>query len=177
MNNRGVVALLGAAVSLVLCAPASAAPLGPARVSDSFDGTPCGVAVHVEVTGANPIIETGHVTTTGDGLLVNTGHVVQRLTTADGRWMEDDFSGPASQLSVVQLPDGTTHYRVVFEGIKEEYRASDGATATDRGRLVVDYVFGSDGSMQSRTEVSAVGAFPIASGQVTFCGFLTEHLG
>lgn len=46
---------------------------------------------------------------------------------------------------------------------------------THRSRLVVDYVIRGD-EILSRTEVSRIGDFPIASRQVGFCDFMDAHL-
>jgi hypothetical protein len=163
--------------ALTALSPASATLAGPPKVRASFDDTPCGVPVHAEITGSNPVVYTGKVLAGGDVVTVNTGHVVQRLTAADGRWMEDDFSGPAKLVSAAHLADGTANYRVAFDGIREQFKAWNGDVVADKGHLVADYVFAPDGSMVSRTVVSETGAFPIINGQVDFCGFLTAHLG
>ena len=157
--------------------PANAALDRPPKVRASFDDTPCGVPVHVEITGSNPVVLTGKVLSEGDVVTVNTGHVVQRLTTPDGRWVEDDFSGPAKLVSATHFADGSAAYTVAFSGIREQFTAWNGDAVADKGHLVADYLFAADGSMVSRTVVSATGTFPIANGQVDFCGFLTAHLG
>ena len=164
-------------VALIPLSEANASLVGPPRVHESFDDTPCGVPVHVDITGSNPVVLTGKVFVDGDVATVNTGHVVQRLTAADGRWMEDDFSGPAKLVASGRLADGSSHYTVVFDGIREQFKASNGDVVADKGHLVADYVFAPEGPMTSRTVVSETGPFPIINGQVDFCGFLTAHLG
>ena len=52
--------------------------------------------------------------------------------------------------------DGTVSKRVIFSGTKRIFTAWD--------------------EILSRTEVSRVGDFPIASGVVGFCDFAGEHL-
>jgi hypothetical protein len=107
---------------------------------------------------------------------VDTGHLMVRFTnSANGHWMEDDFSGPAKVISVVANQDGTVSKRVVFSGTKRIFKSWDGAVVADRGRLVVDYVI-LDDEVVSRKTVSMVGDFPIATGAVNFCGFATQHL-
>ena len=181
MNRKFVFVVGSASVllasALVPVSAASAALVGPPQVHASFDDSPCGVPIHAEITGSNPIVLTGKVLSGGDVVTVNTGHVVQRLTTSDGRWMEDDFSGPAKLVSATHFPDGSADFTVVFDGIREQFKAWNGDVVADRGHLVADYVFAPDGSMVSRTVVSETGAFPIINGQVTFCDFLTAHLG
>ena len=165
------------AASLLPLAPASATLDRPPKVRESFDDSPCGVPVHVDIVGTNPVVLTGRIFDDGDIRIVNTGHLVQRFTASDGRWMEDDFSGPASRIFVTSLSDGSTLYRVGFSGIKRQFLASDGASVRDIGRLVVDYVFDAHGDFVSRTLVSQQGDFPIASGNVGFCEFLVSHIG
>ena len=186
MRRRTAVpaALLAAAVcgSVVPVSSAQAAGLdGSARFTDSFDDTPCGVSVHVVIQADNPFVTTGKITEIGDPVTVDTGHLLQRFTTPDGRWTEDDFSGPAKVITAVANPDGTVSKRVVFDGTKRIFTAWNGDVVADRGVLVVDYLIGfddnGDGYVISRTLVRQVGDFPIASGQVDFCDFLTAHLG
>jgi hypothetical protein len=59
--------------------------------------------------------------------------------------------------------------------VATDERAAPLAGLTDRGRLVVDYVI-QDDEVLSRTTVSQVGDFPIASGAVGFCDFVSAHL-
>lgn len=186
MRRRTAVpaALLAAALWGVVLPVSSAQAAGlihPPRFTDSFDDDVCGVAVHVDVVADNPLVATGRVTETGDPVTVDTGHLLQRFTTPDGRWTEDDFSGPAKVITAVANPDGTVSKRVVFDGTKRIFKAWNGDVVADRGVLVVDYLIGfddnGDGYVISRTLVRQVGDFPIASGRVDFCGFLTAHLG
>jgi hypothetical protein len=85
--------------------------------------------------------------------------------------MEDGFSVPASVVSSVLNRTG----RSASGGTKRGFSAWDGARVVDRGRLVVDYVIRDD-EVLSRTTVSQVGDFPIASGAVGFCDFAGAHL-
>ena len=179
MNRASVLTIAAAVIcaTLVPLAPASATLDGGVKIRDSFDDSPCGVPVHVEVRGANPVVISGRIFDGGDPRTVNTGHLVQRLTASDGRWMEDDWAGPASRLDVRHLAGGLVDYLVVFDGIREEYRASNGDSVRDVGHLVVDYLFTEAGDFVSRTQVSSAGSFPIAHGDVDFCDFLVAHLG
>lgn len=169
-------AVLMSAVALTGTAPASATLISPPKYRDAFDDTVCGISSHVVIRASNPVVETGHLAEDGDPLTINTGHLMLRITNvSNGHWMEDDFSGPAKLLSAVVNDDGTMTKRVVFSGIKREFVAWDGVVVADVGRLVVDYVFAGD-ELLSRTMVSQVGEFPIASGAVDFCDFAAQHL-
>src|SRR5262245_35450929 len=170
MNARNLLTAvaLSALVSLVGATPAMAEQISPPKYRDAWDDTVCGIDVHVVVDASNPIIETGHVNANGFSPTIDAGHVELRLTNvANGHWMEDNFSGPAKVLSWVLNADGTESKRVVFSGLKREFRAWDGTVVADRGRLVVDYLIQGD-EILSRTEVSRAGDFPIASGTVDF---------
>lgn len=167
---------LSAVVSLAGAAPAFATLVNPPKYRDAFDDSVCGISAHVVIKADNPIIETGRLAADGTPLSVDSGHLMVRFTNvANGHWMEDNFSGPAKVISSVVNADGTVSKRVVFSGTKREFLAWDGAQAIDRGRLVVDYVI-QDDEVLSRTTVSQVGDFPIASGAVGFCDFATAHL-
>jgi hypothetical protein len=163
-------------LGVVVAAPAQAGLVRAPVFRESFDDDICGIAAHVEIRAANPIVETGRYTEAGDAVSVDTGHLQVRFTNAaNGHWTEDDFSGPAHVVAVRVNADGSLSKRVVFDGTKRLFRAWDGATVADRGRLVVDYLILHD-EILSRTVVSQVGDFPIASGAVGFCAFHGEHL-
>lgn len=163
-------------ISLIGAAPAQATLVNPPKYRNSFNDTVCGIDSHVDIKADNPIILTGRSTASGEPQSIDTGHLMIRFTNlANGHWMEDDFSGPAKVVSSVINADGTESRRVIFSGIKHEFIAWDGTVVADRGRLVVDYVIQGD-QILSRTLVSQVGDFPIASGVVGFCDFATAHL-
>jgi len=164
------------ALSVVSVAPAGAGLVNPPKYRDAFDDDICGIAAHVVISADNPIVDTGRLTASGEPASVDTGHLDVRFTNIEnGHWMEDDFSGPARVVSNVVNTDGTVSKRVIFSGTKRIFTAWDGAVVADRGRLVVDYLI-KDDEILSRTEVSRVGDFPIASGAVGFCDFAGEHL-
>jgi hypothetical protein len=169
-------AAIAAVLSLAGSTPASATIVNPPKYRDAFGDTVCGISAHVVIVADNPIIETGRRTATDEPVSIDTGHLVVHFTNlANGHWMEDGFSGPASVVSSVLNADGTVSKRVVFSGTKRQFSAWDGARVVDRGRLVVDYVI-QDDEVLSRTTVSQVGDFPIASGAVGFCDFVSAHL-
>jgi hypothetical protein len=169
--------LVASGLSLLGAAPAQAGQVNRPVFREAFDDVACDIAVHVDVFAANPIVETGRLTDAGYPDSVDTGHLQVRLTNpTNGHWMEDDFSGPAMVVSAVVNPDGSQSKRVVFDGTKRVFKAWDGTVVADRGRLVVDYVISADDEIVSRTLVSQVGDFPIASGDVGFCDFAQEHL-
>lgn len=178
MKARQLLTTSGMALvlSFGVAPPAHATLVNQPTYRDSFDDSVCDIAVHVDVFAANPVVETGRLTQSGEPVSVDTGHLRVRFTNpVNGHWTEDDFSGPARVVSIVVNADGTISKRVIFSGTKRLFKAWDGAVVADRGRLVVDYVIADD-EILSRTEVSRVGDFPIASGVVDFCDFMTMHL-
>jgi hypothetical protein len=157
-------------------APAQATLVRPPKYRDAFDDNVCGIEAHVVIRADNPVIETGRLNAIGEPVTVDTGHLVVHFTNvANGHWTEDDFSGPARVIAVSANPDGSLNKRVVFDGTKRIFKAWDGAVVADRGHLVVDYVV-LDDEVVSRTTVTQVGDFPIASGAVGFCDFMGAHL-
>ena len=164
-------------LSTLFAAPASATMVNHPGYHEEFEDDICGIAAHVEITADDPVIETGHISESGYPDSVASGHVVVRFTNpANGHWTEDGYSGPARVQTGVPNADGSFTRRAEFSGIKRIFDAWDGTAVTDRGRLVVDYLLSADEDLISRTEVSRVGDFPIATGTVTFCGFMTVHL-
>jgi len=171
-------ALTAAAVSLIVSAPATAGQVQSPKYRDAFEDNVCGIDAHVVVQADNPIIETGRIMANGEPSSLDSGHVVVHFTNlANGHWTEDGFSGPARVISAVRNADGSTSKRVIFTGTKRQFSAWDGTVVSDRGRLVVDYLISADDQIISRTVVSQVGDFPIASaGQNAFCDFMSTHL-
>ena len=174
--RTGTVLVLTGALAWGATPPAGATLVNGPGYHEAFDDQVCGIAAHVTVDANNPVVLTGKTLANGDQASVDTGHLLVRFTNpADSHWVIDEFSGPAKVIAATVNTDGSTSKRVVFSGTKREFRAWDGAVVADRGRLVVDYVILND-RIVSRTLVSQVGDFPIASGAVGFCEFVGARL-
>jgi hypothetical protein len=143
------------------------------------DDVVCDIPVSTHIVGANPsqTKEKG-----GYLLFSNTGHLTITFTAADGRWVQDSFSGPAKDVSVTPIGGDIIVVRHQLAGIGLSFLASNGDSVRGVGLTVTDFTIDDGGTPLDPNDDVFLGFQVVrvsgANNQpIDFCGFVSDHLG